>query len=143
MKNKNSFRHFGFSVISGFIALLLVGFTGCTKEPMPKQKHEISWVAVSHSSCIKPMDLRILTLAMTEAVITWKDYESAYEYRVIDTKYLNNAAASASDITIYTTKNQVHLTNLSPKTVYTFRVTSVCHDDPATPWAEISFRTSD
>ena len=129
-------------IVGLFTLLSLVIFSNCTKEYVPNQNKEIVWTPVSHLSCIKPADLQAVKVNMTEAVITWRECPAAYEYRVIDTKNLTDPSASATDITIYTSKNSVHLTNLNPKTVYTFRITSVCHDDPATPWAEISFRTS-
>lgn len=125
-----------------FALLSFLALPSCTKEDIAKQNQEIVWTPISLSSCIKPADLQTVKVTMTEAVITWRACPAAYEYRVIDTKNLNDPSATASDITIYTSKNTVHLTNLNPKTVYTFRITSVCPDDPATPWAEISFRTS-
>lgn len=145
MKNNSPICSDGFCKTAVlFVLSSLLICSSCQKDSLPNHNQEIVWTRVSVStSCIKPADLQTVKVTMTEAVITWRECPAAYEYRVIDAKNLNNPAASASDITTYTSKNTVHLTNLNPKTVYTFRVTSVCHDDPATPWAEISFRTSD
>lgn len=141
MKNNNSTRPRVFCTIVHLFALLfLMVFSSCTKDYFPNQ--DTALVRITPLNCIKPADLQAVKVTMTEAVITWRECPAAYEYRVIDTKNLDDPAASATDITIYTSKNTVHLTNLVPKTVYTFRITSVCHEDPATPWAEISFRTS-
>ncbi len=141
MKNNNSTRPRVFrTIVHLFTLCSLVTLSSCTKDYFPNQDNAL--VPVSHSSCVQPTDLQVFAVSMTKAVITWKGSPTAYEYRVIDTKKITGVAASEKSNTVNTTKNGVELTNLSPKTVYTFRITSVCHDDPATPWAEISFRTS-
>lgn len=130
------------AVMSIFTVLICLLLTSCSKEYAIKQNGEIDWIPLSHTSCIKPTDLQVLTFDMNDVVITWRESPTAYEYRVINTKNLPDPSASATDITLYTTKNSVHLKNLSPKTTYTFRISSVCHEDASTPWAEISFTTS-
>lgn len=131
------------AMVSIFTALLCLLLSSCSKEYSIKQNGEINWIAVSHTTCIKPADLQVLTSETHDVVITWRESPTAYEYRIINTKYLNESSASATDITLYTTSNSVLLKNLSPKTTYTFRISSVCHEDSATPWAEISFTTSE
>ena len=131
------------AMASIFIALLCLLLPSCSKEYTIKKNGEINWTPVSHSTCIKPTDLQVLTTETRDVVITWRESPTAYEYRIINTKYLNEPSASATDITLYTTSNSIFLKNLSPKTTYTFRISSVCHEDAATPWAEISFRTSE
>ena len=126
-----------------FTALLCLLLLSCSKEYTIKKNGAINWIPVSHTSCIKPADLQVLTSETNDIVITWRESPTAYEYRIINTKYLNNPSASATDITLYTTKNSVLLKNLSPKTTYTFRISAVCHEEATTPWAEISFRTSE
>ena len=131
------------AMTSIFTALLCLLLPGCSKEYTIKKNGEINWIPVSHTTCIKPADLQVLTSETHDVVITWRESPTAYEYRIINTKYLNEPSASATDITLYTTKNSVVLKNLKPKTTYTYRISSVCHEDSATPWAEISFRTSE
>lgn len=131
------------AMMSIFTALLCLLLHSCSKEYTIKKNGEINWIPVSHTTCIKPADLQVLTSETHDVVITWRESPTAYEYRVINTKNLHNPSASATDITLYTTKNSVVLKNLSPKTTYTFRISSVCHEDAATPWAEISFTTSE
>ncbi len=125
-----------------FTVLICQLLSSCSKEQTIKQNEEIDWLPVSHTSCIKPTDLQVLTFDMNDVVITWRESPTAYEYRVINTKNFHDPSASATNIILYTTKNSVHLKNLCPKTTYTFRITSVCHEDASTPWAEISFTTS-
>ena len=147
MNNNSQISPTKFRAMTGiFTALISLLLTSCTKEYTIKQNGEINWIPVSHSTCIKPTDLQALISDLTsetlDVVITWRESPTAYEYRIINTKYLDEPFATATDITLYTTKNWVVLKNLSPKTTYTFRISSVCHEDSATPWAEISFTTS-
>ena len=131
------------AMTSIFTALLCLLLPSCSKEYIIKQNEEINWIPVSHTTCIKPADLQVLISETHDIIITWRESPTAYEYRIINTKYLNEPSASATDITFYTTKNSVVLKKLNPKTTYTFRISSVCHEDAATPWAEISFTTSE
>ena len=149
MNNNSQISPTKFRAMTGiFTALICLLLSSCTKEYTIKQNGDIDWILylIQLVTCIKPTDLQALISDLTsetlDVVITWRESPTAYEYRIINTKYLNEPFATATDITLYTTKNWVVLKNLSPKTTYTFRISSVCHEDSATPWAEISFTTS-
>ena len=110
MNNNSQISPTKFRAMTGiFTVLICLLLSSCTKEYTIKQNGDIDWIPVSHSTCIKPTDLQALISDLTsetlDVVITWRESPTAYEYRIINTKYLNEPSATATDITLYTTKN--------------------------------------
>jgi hypothetical protein len=88
--------------------------------------------------CTKPTDLTILSLTASSVSLSWSPSSNAVSY---DVEYKKDTAGDWISATARTTARAVDLDNLSPSTVYDWRVKTNCNTG-SSDFSESTFTTS-